>query len=102
MGGLSTLAIKKTAFSEVKLAFKHRKCQWAQGGARGTVNQEQNDPDHLPGVAFPVFSSLTPLCGWRGAGLLSVCLSADSAPLSLSLDGSAEAPGVGVAEVLES
>lgn len=29
-------------------------------------------------------------------------LSADSAPLSLTLDGSAEAPGVGVGEVLES
>ena len=42
------------------------------------------------------------VCGWRGVGLLSVHLSADSAPLSLSLDGSAEAPGVGVAEVLES
>ena len=47
--------------------------------------------------SFPLSGSA---CGGgRGPPLY---LSADTAPLSLSLDGSAEAPGVGVVEVLES
>ena len=53
-----------------------------------------------PGEAPPLSLSLALLVGvGRGPPLY---LSADTAPLSLSLDGSAEAPGVGVVEVLES
>ena len=48
--------------------------------------------------SFPLSDSALWVVG-RG---LPLYLSADTAPLSLSLGGSAEAPGVGVVEVLES
>ena len=56
--------------------------------------------DHLPGEASPSFPLSDSACG--GGGGPPLYLSADTAPPSLSLDGSAEAPGVGVVEVLES
>ena len=65
------------------------------------VSQEQKcTRDHLPGEASPSFPLSDSACG--GGGGPPLYLSADTAPPSLSLDGSAEAPGVGVVEVLES
>ena len=48
--------------------------------------------------SFPLSDSALWVVGRRPP----LYLSADTAPLSLFLDGSAEAPGVGVVEVLES
>ena len=66
------------------------------------VNQEQKCTWIISQVwlspSFPLSDSALWVVG-RGPPLY---LSADTAPLSLSLDGSAEAPGVGVVEVLES
>ena len=71
-------------------------------GAKGMVNQEQKCTWIISQVwlspSFPLSDSALWVVG-RGPPLY---LSADTAPLSLSLGGSAEAPGVGVVEVLES
>ena len=58
---------------------------------------------HLPGEAPPLSLSLALLVG-VGEGLLSICRLTllPHPPASLALDGSAEAPRVGVVEVLES
>lgn len=65
------------------------------------VSQEEKCTQIISQVRLPpLFLSLALLVGvGRGPPLY---LSADTAPPSLSLDGSAEAPGVGVVEVLES
>ena len=70
-------------------------------GAKGMVSQEQKCIWIISQVRLPPLSlSLALLVGvGRGPPLY---LSADTAPPSLSLDSSAEAPGVRVVEVLES